>query len=226
MVCGVISDYRIKSELMRKLTYHNYVNNPTSHYLLDKQSPIISKSININPFEPWMSPDIINAKVRRRYLDRMWTKSRMQLNRSMYAKQCHIYKRHMTKAKSDLYRNMIFNNFDNPRQYQNRKNRTFHRKVSVFLPAIDSNNSLSNLFSIHFKDKDKINQTDTSFPGRASSCNIDFPVVHHPFTVFTVVPLTENAKINLPSLNRSFEYDPIVTFLLKTLSSHTNCSNY
>ena len=45
---------------------------------LDKHAPVKSKSIKIKPSAPWMSPGIINAKVRRRYLERIWRKSRTQ----------------------------------------------------------------------------------------------------------------------------------------------------
>jgi len=58
--------------------------------LLDKHAPVKSKSINIKPPTPWMFPEMINAKVRRRYLERIWRKSRAQLTRSTYTKQCHF----------------------------------------------------------------------------------------------------------------------------------------
>ena len=50
--------------------------------LLDEHALVKSKSITIKPPAPWMSPEIINIKVRRRYLERIWRKSRTQLNKS------------------------------------------------------------------------------------------------------------------------------------------------
>jgi len=44
--------------------------------LLDKHALVRSKSIKIKPPAPWMSPEIINTKVRRRYLERIWRKLR------------------------------------------------------------------------------------------------------------------------------------------------------
>ena len=121
----------------------------------------------------------------------------------------------MNKAKSDFCRNIISNNPDNPRQLWNCINRTLHRKASVSLPAHDSSKSLCNSFSKHFNDK--IIQIHVSFPGYASSYNIDFPVVHQPCTVFKPASLTEVAKLILSSLTKSFELDPIPvsTFLLR-----------
>jgi len=150
-----------------------------------------------------MSPEIINAKVHRWYLERIWMKSLTQVNRSRYIKQCHFYNRLMYKAKSDFYRNMISNNSDNPCQLWN----------------------CINSFSKHFKDK--ITQIHASFPFSASSCNIDFPVVHHPYTVFKPASLTEVSKLILSYPNKSCELDPITTFLLKScLHTLYNCSNY
>ena len=74
--------------------------------LIDKHAPIRSKSIKSKPSPPWMSPEIISAKVRRRYLERIWRKSRIQLNRSRYTKKSHFCNRLMNKAKSDFYRNL------------------------------------------------------------------------------------------------------------------------
>jgi len=86
-----------------------------------------------------------------------------------------------------------------------------HRKASVSLPANDLINSLCNSFFKYFKDN--ITQIHSSFPVYTSSCNIDFPVVHHLFTVFKPALLIEV----LSSPNKPCELD---------LIEHTNCSNY
>jgi len=56
--------------------------NTTFKTLLDQHAPVRSKSINIKLPAPWMSPEIISANVSRRYLERIWRNSRIQLNRS------------------------------------------------------------------------------------------------------------------------------------------------
>ena len=107
----------------------------------------------------------------------------------------------MNKAKSDFYRNMIFNNSDNSRQLWNYINSTLSRKASVSLPAYDSTISLCNSFSKYFKDKST--QIHASFPGCAFRCNIYFTVVHHPCLVFKPVSLFEVSKLFLSSPNKS-----------------------
>jgi len=70
------------------------------------------------------------------------------------------------------------------------------------------------LFSRNFRDK--ITQIHASFPGHASSSNINFPAVHHSCTVFKPDSLNEVAKLIYHPLNKSCELDPIPTFLLKS----------
>ena len=108
-----------------------------------------------------MSPEIINAKVSRRYLKGIW-------------------------RKSAFYRNMIS---DNPRQLWNYINRTLYWKASVSLPVHDSTNSLCNSFSKTFKEN--ITQIHASFPSSASSCNIHFQAVHQPCTVFKLTEVSK-----------------------------------
>jgi len=131
--------------------------------------------------------------------------------RSRYTKPVpFLHNRLMNKAKSDFHSNMISNNSDNPHQLWNNITRTFYRKASVSLPAHDS----TNYFSKHFKDT--ITQIYASFPVFASSCNIDFPVVHHPCTVFKPAWLNDVSILILSSPNKSCELDPNPTFLIQS----------
>ena len=43
--------------------------------LLDKHAPTKSKSVSQKPPAPWMTPEIIQSKRRRRYLERVWRQS-------------------------------------------------------------------------------------------------------------------------------------------------------
>ena len=52
--------------------------------MLDKHASIKTKSVSQKPPAPWMTPGIIKSKQRRRYLERVWRKSRSSLDRSRY----------------------------------------------------------------------------------------------------------------------------------------------
>ena len=81
--------------------------------LLNKHAPVRSKSVSQKPPAPWMTPEILQSK-RRRYLERVWRKSRSSLDGSHYSKHCHYCNRQMAKAKSDYYTNMVSNNSESP----------------------------------------------------------------------------------------------------------------
>ena len=67
--------------------------------LLNKHAPIKSKYVSQKPPAPWMTPEIILSKRRRRYLQRVWRTSRSSLDMSRYTRQCDLCNRKMSKAK-------------------------------------------------------------------------------------------------------------------------------
>ena len=62
--------------------------------LLNKYAPVRSRSVSQKPPAPWMTLEILQSKRRRRYLERVWRKSRSSLDRSRYSKHSHglLYK--------------------------------------------------------------------------------------------------------------------------------------
>ena len=104
--------------------------------LLDKHAPAKSKSVSQKPPAPWMTPEIIQSKRRRRYLERVWRKSRSSLDRSRYTRQCHLCNRQMSKAKSYYYENMVANNSATPKQLWKCINQILHSSFS-FNPCIN-----------------------------------------------------------------------------------------
>jgi len=152
-----------------------------------------------------MSPDIINAKVRRGY------RGNHAHNRSRYTKQCHFCNRLMNKVKSDFYRNMISNNSDNPRQLRNCLNRTLRIKFSVSLTAHDSTTVIHS--AIPFPDISRIRSPKFMLLSR-----VVLPLIILIFQLYTTLAQCLNQHHLLKLLN------PYIS--AKILSSHTNCSNY
>ena len=56
----------------------------------DKHAPIKSKSVSQKPPAPWMTPEIIETKRHRHYLERVWHISLPSLDSSRYTRQCHL----------------------------------------------------------------------------------------------------------------------------------------
>ena len=88
--------------------------NETLSKLLDKHAPKQTKSVQVRPPSPWMSNEIIVAKRRHRYLERIWQQTHSPIDR--YTKQLHICNHMMSKAKSDYYTHFIPINSENPCQ--------------------------------------------------------------------------------------------------------------
>ena len=74
--------------------------------LPNKHAPITTKSVSQKP-AAWMTPDILQSKRHRRYIERAWRKSRSTLDSSRYSKLCLYCNIQMAKAKSDYYTKLI-----------------------------------------------------------------------------------------------------------------------
>ena len=121
--------------------------------LLNKHSPITTKSVSQKPLALWMTPEILQFKRCQRYLECVWCKSRSALGRSCYSKQCHYCNTQMAKAKSVYYTYIVPNNTGNPHQLWNYINKILHRVPAPTLPSHVSIKSLCDSFSGHFKNK-------------------------------------------------------------------------
>jgi len=183
--------------------------------LLNKHAPIKSKSVSQKPPAPWMTPEIIKSKRRRRYLERVWRKSRSSLDRSRYSRQCHFCNRQMATAKSEYYANMVSKNSGSPHQLWNCINQILHRRPAPSLPNHTSVKSLCESFSNHFKNK--ISLIRSAFPGHTSSIvNADCPQVKYQLASFEPATVDEVRTLIMSSPNKSCDLDPFPTILLKT----------
>ena len=161
-----------------------------------------------------MTLEILQSKRRRRYLERVWRKSRSSLDRSRYSKHCNYCNRQVAKAKSDYYTNMVSNNSENSRQLWNCINQIIQRRPVPSLPNHVSIKSLCDSFSIHFKDK--ISLIHSAFPDHTlSTVNVASPRVNSLPVSFQPATAEEMKKIIKSSPNKSCELDPRRTVLLK-----------
>ena len=168
----------------------------------------------LRPPSPWMSLEIILAKRRRRYLERVWRRTRSPLDRSCYSKQLHLCNRMMSKSKSDYYTSLLSNNSDNPRHMWNSVNKILHRKKSKPLPDYTSLDTLCSSFSKFFTDK--ITLIHSNFITNDRSRDFPEPThVENTMDQFTPTTTSEVRSIILKSTNVSCELDPFPTRLLK-----------
>ena len=161
-----------------------------------------------------MTPEIIKSKQRRRYLERVWRKSRSSLDRSRYTRQCHLCNREMSKAKSHYYETMVSTNSATPKQLWECINKILHRRPAPSLPTHASIKLLCNSFSSHFKDK--ISVIQSTFTGHTPhTVHADFPQRNFQLASFEPATTTEVRKIIMSPPSKSCDLDPIPTILLK-----------
>ena len=81
--------------------------------ILNTQAPLKTKSVSPKSPNPWITPAIQAAKRTRRYLERVWWKSRFSSDRSKYVKQAHLCNRMMERARREHIANYIHDNENN-----------------------------------------------------------------------------------------------------------------
>ena len=182
--------------------------------LLNKHTPITTKSVSQTLSAPWMTPEILYSKRRRHYLERVWRKSRSHVDRSRYSKQCNYCNTQMAKAKTVYYTNMVSNNAENPYELWNCLNKILHRVPAPSLPNHVSIKSLCNSFSGHFKKK--ISLIQSAFPDHTfNPVQVESPQVNSLLASFTPATVDEVRKTIMSSPNKSCDLDPLPATLLK-----------
>ena len=151
---------------------------------------------------------------RRRYLERVWRRTRSPLDRSRYTKQLHLCNRMMSKSKSDYYTGLLSKNSANPRHMWNSVNKILHREKSKPLSDYTSVDTLCSSLSKFFTDK--ITRIRSNFV--KNDHGRDFPeplLVENTMDQFTHTTTSEVRSIILKSTNASCDLDPFPTRLLK-----------
>ena len=183
---------------------------------LDKHAPLIKKRISSKPSNPWMTTDILDAKRRRRYLERVWRKKPTNLNRSRFTRQTHLCNRMMAKAKSAYYSQVIDKNSGDQRSLWKAFNQILHRRLPAKLPDCTSLAELAKTFGSFFIDKiSLIRSTFPTSPNLSSNQHHPRPDVHK-MSNFSPASEDEIRRLIMASPNKSCDLDPIPTPLLKS----------
>ena len=106
--------------------------------ILNKHAPLLTKTVSERPPTPWMTQEILKAKVWRRSLERVWRRTRYRHDRSRYRVQCNLCNGIMEKAKANFYANIILENSEDPKKLWKSINNIFHRFPAPSLPKFFS----------------------------------------------------------------------------------------
>ena len=80
------------------------------HPFLNTHAPFKTKSVSPKQPNPWDTSAIRATKRTRRYIERVWRKSRFPLDRSKYVKQAHLCNRMMERPRREHIVNYIHEN--------------------------------------------------------------------------------------------------------------------
>lgn len=184
--------------------------------IFHRHAPLITKRISPKPVNPWLTPDILEAKRRRKYLERIWRKNRTPLNRSRYTRQTLLYNRMMAKAKSAYLSDIIDKGSSDQRGMWKAFNKILHRHPTVSLPECTSIAELANSFGSFFVDK--ISVIRSSFAAATHLSNQDTAPQPNASTINVFSPASEEEirRLIMAAPNKSCDLDPIPTCLLKS----------
>ena len=133
---------------------------PDSH--IDKNPPLITQQVPTKPPNSWMTPEIMAAKDHRRYLERIWHRNLIPLNRSRFSRQIRLCSRMMSKAKSSYYDGIIQENSADQWSMWHAFNKIRYQTRAKCILKCPSIKRLGTMFGSFFVDK--ITQIHESFP--------------------------------------------------------------
>ena len=148
-----------------------------------------------------MTPEIIQSKRHRRYLESVWRKSRSTLDRSRYTRQYHLCNRQMSKAKWYYNENMVSNNSATPKQLWKCIHQILHRRPAPSLPTHAAIKSLYKSFSNNFKDTISLRHP-TFTDHTPNTVNVDSPQVNTQLASFEPATTAEVIKIIMSSRSK------------------------
>ncbi len=120
---------------------------------LDKHAPLISKNIIIRPPTPWTYDDIKKDKATRRYLERKWRCTGLQVDKDSYREFQNKYNTKLNDFRNKQYAEIIENNKNDPTTLFRVINKSLHRKQASPLPTGFTKGELAEKFSNFFSDK-------------------------------------------------------------------------
>ena len=120
--------------------------------LVDSHAPMLERQIRLRKDTVWYTDDLRVEKRKKRQRERSWRKSRLEVNRQLYADQCKRVNALLTKTKCAYYSSKISDTGKNQQLYRI-VNWLLHRKVGTILPTYPSEAEMAGLFSSNFSEK-------------------------------------------------------------------------
>ena len=183
--------------------------------ILNTHAPLKTKSVSPKPPNPWITSAIQAAKRTRRYLERVWRKSRFPSDRSKYVKQAHLCNRMMERARREHIANYIHENENDAGKLWRAVNSVLRRVPNTSMPTTSDITTLCHSFSTFFVNKIVKIRMKFCDP-KHSVPHIPPPEINFPMTLFESATADEVKKLILSSQDKSCDLGPLPTKLLKS----------
>ena len=121
--------------------------------LVDSHAPMLEKQIRLRQDTMCYTDDLRFEKRKKRQRERSWRKSRLEVNRQLYADQCKRVNALLTETKCAYYSSKIRDTGKNQQRLYRIVNCLVHRKVGTMLPTYTSEAEMASRFASHFSEK-------------------------------------------------------------------------
>ena len=143
--------------------------NKVLYDLLEKYTPLVSRSVAVLVTQPWLTSDITEAKRLKRHCEKLWRKSNLTVHRLEYRKQCNNVKELIQIAKSQYYLKQVAECEGDQKKLFSIVDSLLGRDKSEILPSLTNPLSLANTFNNFFVSKiakiqEDLNNTTTIAP--------------------------------------------------------------
>lgn len=195
--------------------------------VVDKHAPLVHKTITSRPQTEWYDDNLRQEKVKKRYLERKWTKSKLTVFHEAYREQCARYNTLLQEAKTKHYTSKVESCGRDQKAVFNLTKHLLGKKNVSVLPEHVSASTLAETFSTFFtskittirEDMRQVMCANDNISGVESNSHdytdIDSERVHNVLDSLDPATEKEIRDIITKSPSKSCKLDPIPTELLK-----------
>ena len=183
--------------------------------ILDQHAPEKAKTVTIRPSQPWFSPEVHEAKTKKRKAEKLWRKSGLTVHKEIYQQARNTFNMLIDSTKSVYFNRRIEEADGNPRERQKLYQSILQSSQEVKLPRHSNQRELADKFANFFHDK--VEAIRLGLP-TANKCIENNPVLvtkNHSFSVFEPVTCDELSSVVKKSPTKSCQLDPLPTWVIK-----------
>ncbi|KAK6181773.1 hypothetical protein SNE40_009560 [Patella caerulea] len=188
--------------------------------IIDSHPPIVRKTLTIRPNRKWYNDSVRESKQARRKAEKVWRKSKLEIDRQIYVKARNDTNILINQTKQTFVLNRIQENNKNPKELNKIFNTMIKTSDSTVLPEHRDPKLLAESFSQFFNNKIvTIRRALDNFSLSVSDNDIDVNFTGSPLSTFPIAAVDEIKSIISTSSSSSCELDVFPTHLVKSCST-------